>query len=74
MQKNSPDISQENVRRMAQDPAMQQLLHSLSAADPQALHTAISQAKHGDLEAAGKTLSALLDNAQLREALRQLGR
>lgn len=65
MQKNSMGFSREELTRLAQDPAMQQLLNQLRSADSQALQSAATQASQGDLEGAKQTLSALL---------RQLGR
>lgn len=60
MQKHSLDFSQEEIKRLAQDPAVQQLLHALSGADPKQLRSAINQAQSGDLESAKNTLSNLL--------------
>ena len=60
MQKHSLDFSQEEVKRLAQDPAVQQLLHALSGADPKQLRSAINQAQSGDLESAKNTLANLL--------------
>jgi len=74
MQKHSLDFSQEDFTRLAQDPAVQQLLQTLSGADPKTLEAAITQAKQGDMEAAGQTLSALFRDEQLQQALGRLGR
>ena len=74
MQKYSTNFSREEMDRLAQDPAVQQLLQTLSGADPQALQSAISLAQQGDMEGAKKAMSPLFSDPQLQAMLRRLGR
>lgn len=60
MQKNSPAFSPDEVLRLAQSPAGQQLLARLRQADPQALSRIMAQAKSGAYEDAASALEKLL--------------
>ena len=60
MQKKSPAFSPEEVLRLAQSPAGQQLLARLRQADPQALERIAALTKGGNLEEASRVLNELL--------------
>ena len=66
-----PDI--QRLIRMAQSPEGQQLIRLLQKNDPAALRSAAEQATSGDMNSAGKTLSPLLDDPQVRVLLEKLG-
>ena len=66
-----PDI--QRLIRMAQSPEGQQLIQLLQKNDPAALRSAAEQATSGDMNSAGKTLSPLLDDPQVKALLERLG-
>jgi hypothetical protein len=66
-----PDITR--LLRFAQSPEGQQLIRLLQKNDPAALRSAAAQATAGDMKSAGKTLSPLLDDPQIKALLEKLG-
>ena len=66
-----PDI--ERLLRLAQSPEGQQLIRLLQKNNPTALRNAAAQATAGDMNSAGKTLSPLLEDPQVKALLEKLG-
>ena len=62
MQKNSPAFSPEEVLRLAQSPAGQQLLARLRQADQETISQIKTQAEQGAYDQAVKALEALLQD------------
>ncbi len=73
MQHNTQAISQEEIMRLAQSPAGQQLIALLRQGDSSQLQQAISQAQSGDYANASQTLSAMLNSPQAQKLLKELG-
>lgn len=73
MQKNSQDFSMEEVMRLAESPAGQQLLSMLQRSDTHQLQQAMNQASSGDYSQASKTLQALLSSPEAKKLLKELG-
>lgn len=74
MQKNSQDFSMEEVLRLAESPAGQQLLAMLQSADSTQLQQAMQQATAGEYTQAGQTLQSILSSPEAQQLLKQLGR
>ena len=66
-----PDINR--LLRLAQSPEGQQLIRLLQKNNPAALRNAAAQATAGDMNSAGKTLSPLLEDPQVKALLEKLG-
>lgn len=73
MQKKNQDFSMDEVMRLAQSPAGQQLLAMLKQADSSKLEQAVTQAKTGDYSQAGQTLNAMLSSPEAQKLLKELG-
>ena len=73
MQKKLEDFSKEDIMRLAQTPAGQQLIAMLKQTDTARLQQAITQAQTGDLAQASQTLSALLSSPEAQKLMKQLG-
>ena len=73
MQKNSSNYSMEDMARLAQTPAGQQLLSLLQQQDSSRMQQAMTQAKKGDYAALSNTLRPLLESPENRALLQQLG-
>ena len=73
MQKKSQDFSKEDIMRLAQSPAGQQLIALLRQGDSAQLQQVISQAQSGDYTNASQTLSAMLNTPQAQKLLKELG-
>ena len=73
MQKKSQDFSMEDVMRLAQSPAGQQLIAMLQQKDNAKLQQAVTQAKTGDYTLATQTLSAMLSSPEAKELLKIIG-
>ena len=73
MQKKSQDFPKEEIMRLAQRPAGQQLIALLRQGDSTQLQQAISQAQSGDYTNASQTLSAMLNSPQAQKLLKELG-
>ena len=73
MQKKSQDFPKEEIMRLAQSPAGQQLIALLRQGDSTQLQQAISQAQSGDYTNASQTLSAMLNSPQAQKLLKELG-
>jgi len=65
-----PDLNQ--IMKIAQSPAGQQLLNMLRNQDSQALQTAAQMAAAGNYHQAKSLLSGMLANPEAKELLRQL--
>ena len=72
MQKNCEDFSMQDVLRMAQSPAGQQLLAMLRSGDKGQLQQVVDLAKAGNMDKAGSTLQALLSSPQAQQLLKQM--
>ena len=66
-----PDMNR--LLRMARSPEGQQLLRLLQTSSPEALRTAAAEASKGDMEKAGRSLSPLLEDPQVKTLLEKLG-
>jgi len=66
-----PDI--QRLLRLAQSPEGQQLIRLLQKNDPSALRSVAAQAAAGDMNSAGKTLSPMLEDPQVKALLEKLG-
>jgi len=73
VQKKSQNFSTEEIMRLAQSPAGQQLIALLRQSDPAKLQQAVTQAQSGDFTNAGQTLSAMLSSPQAQQLLKDLG-
>ena len=73
MQKKNQDFSMEEVMRLAQSPAGQQLLAMLQQADTAKLQQAMTQAKTGDFSQASQTLSGILSSPEAQRLMKELG-
>ncbi len=73
MQKNSQDFSMEDVMRLAESPAGQQLISMLQHSDTKQLQQVMNQASSGDYSQAGKTLKKLLSSPEAKQLLKELG-
>ena len=73
MQKKSQDFSKEDIMRLAQSPAGQQLIALLRQGDSTQLQQVISQAQSGDYVNASQTLNAMLNTPQAQKLLKELG-
>ena len=73
MDKKNQDFSIEEVMRLAKSPAGQQLLAMLKQEDNTKLEQAVKQAKTGDFNQAGQTLSAMLSTPEAQKLLKELG-
>ena len=73
MQKKSQDFSTEDIMRLAQSPAGQQLIALLRQGDTAKLQQAVTQAQSGDYTNASQTLNDLLSSPQAQKLLNQLG-
>ncbi len=73
MQKKSQDFSMEDIMRVAQSPAGQQLLAMLQKSDNGKLEQAVQQAKTGDYTQASQILRTMLSSSQAQSLLKELG-
>ena len=73
MPKKIEDFSMEDITRLAQTPAGQQLIAMLRQGDSAQLQQAVAQAQAGDYSQAGKTLSTLLSSPEAQKLIKQLG-
>lgn len=72
MQKNSQNFSMQEVIRLANSPAGQQLLAYLQQNNPNEVSQAMAQAAAGNQKALSKTIVQLLSSPQAQELLRRL--
>ncbi len=73
MPKKLEDFSMDEIMRLAQSPAGQQLMSMLNQGDPTQLREAVNQAQAGDYAQASKVLSAMLSSPEAKKLLKQLG-
>ena len=73
MEKKSQDFSMEDIKRLAQSPAGQQLIAMLQQSDTEKLQQAIQQAQSGNYTQATQTLSAMLSSPEAKNLMKQLG-
>ena len=73
MEKKNQDFSMEEVMRLAQSPAGQQLMAMLQQKDSGQLQQAVSQAKTGDYAQASRTLKDMLSTPEAQKLLTELG-
>ena len=74
MQKNSQDFSMQEVLRLAESPAGQQLLAILKRSDSGQLQQVMQQASAGDYSKAGETLQGILSSPEAKKLLDELRR
>ena len=73
MPKNSENFSMQDIMRIAQSPAGQQLMAMLTKANPVALETAMQQASGGNYSEVQKTLQAFTNNSDIKRIIQQMG-
>lgn len=73
MQKKSEDFYMEEVMRLANSPAGQQLLAMLQRSDGDRVQQAADMAAAGDYAQAAKTLRSMLSSPEAQALLKQLG-
>lgn len=66
-----PDM--QRLLRLARSPEGQQLIQLLQKNDPAALRSAAALFQAGDVNTAGKTLSPLLEDPQVKALLEKMG-
>jgi hypothetical protein len=74
MQKNSEDFSMEDAKRLAQNPATQQLFAMLQRTNGDQLQKIVDTAQAGNMAQAGQMLQSLLSSEEGKKFLRELGR
>ena len=72
MQKKTEDFSQQEAMRLAQTPAMQQLLAMLQQQNSGQLDKIMTMAKSGDMAGAGNALQGMLSSPDAKKLIRQL--
>ena len=72
MQKKTEDFSQQEAMRLAQSPAMQQLLAMLQQQNSGQLDKIMTMAKSGDMVGAGNALQGMLSSPDAKKLIRQL--
>lgn len=73
MQKNSQDFSMQEVKKLANSPAGQQLLAMLRNSDSQQMEQIAKLAAAGDYTQAAKMLESALSSAEAQKLMKQLG-
>ena len=73
MQKKYQDFSMEDIQRLAQTPAGQQLIAILQQKDRTQLQQAVAQAQAGDYAKASEVLSTMLSSSEAQNLIKQLG-
>lgn len=72
MKQNSQNFSQEDIQRLANDPAAKQLIKLLHQ-NPESLSDAIGQVKTGNYQGAIDSLANILAGEDVKGLLSQLG-
>ena len=72
MLKNSQNFSMQELLRLANSPAGQQLLAYLQENNPTGIRQAMAQAASGNQQELGKTIAQLLSSPQAKELLSKL--
>ncbi|MBQ4641939.1 MAG: hypothetical protein IJB47_04960 [Oscillospiraceae bacterium] len=72
MQKKSQDFSMEDIQKLANSPAGQQLLAMLRQNDPAKLQQVVNQATGGNYAQAGDTLRSMLSSPEAKKLLKDL--
>ena len=73
MQKKSQDFSMEDIRKLANSPAGQQLFAMLQQNDPAKLQQVVTQATGGNYAQAGEVLRTMLSSPEAKKLLKDLG-
>lgn len=73
MQEKNQNFSMEELMKLANSPAGQQLMAMLKSQDSSKLEQAAAQAKSGDYAQAGQTLSSMLSSPEARKLIKELG-
>lgn len=73
MEKKTDNFSPEDIRRIANTPAAQQLLDLIRRTDASALSEAMQQASAGNYKQAKDALASLLSNEKVRALIEQMG-
>lgn len=73
MQEKNQNFSMEELMKLANSPAGQQLIAMLKSQDSSKLEQAAAQAKSGDYAQAGQTLSSMLSSPEARKLIKELG-
>jgi len=73
MEKKLEDFSREEVMRLAESPAGQQLIAMLRQQSSATLQQALAQAQAGDYTQAAQALRAMLSSPQAQKLIKELG-
>lgn len=73
MKKKSDDFSLDDASRIAQSDAGRQLYSALQRKDSDLFQQAMGQAASGNFDQVKQTMSALLEDPEIRELLSRLG-
>ena len=73
MQKNSQDFSMEEIMRLAQTPAAQQLIAMLQQSNETQMQNIADSAAAGNYTQAAKLLESALASEQAQKLIKQLG-
>jgi hypothetical protein len=74
MEKKSEDFSMEEAKRLAKNPAAQQLFAMLQKTNGDQLQKIVDTAQAGNMSQAGQMLQSLLSSPEGQKLLRELGR
>jgi hypothetical protein len=74
MEKKSEDFSMEEAKRLAKNPAAQQLFAMLQKTNGDQLQKIVDTAQAGNMSQAGQMLQSLLSSEEGKKFLRELGR
>lgn len=74
MEQNSNNFSMQEIMRLANSPAGQQLIQLLKQKNNQQMQQAVTQFQAGDRESAKQALSQILNDPKAKELLQQLGK
>ena len=72
MNKNIPQFSPQQMQQLASSPAAQELLAILQKEHSAAMHSAVSSAQSGDMEAVKRSMAALMSDPKAKALLKKL--
>ena len=72
MNKNIPQFSSQQMQQLASSPAAQELLAILQKEHSTAMHSAVSSAQSGDMEAVKRSMAAFMSDPKAKALLKKL--
>ena len=72
MNKNIPQFSPQQMQQLASSPAAQELLAILQKEHSPAMHSAVSSAQSGDMEAVKRSMAAFMSDPKAKALLKKL--